>query len=260
MNEYRLKELFISSVKKGHIRNNNDLFFPAPSPEVEIMIKNEFYFRNFDLVIGVIRKSQNHIDSANLNDQNIRLRSGLLTHFAISEKCRIESISFYPVEIKSDDDILDERLPNQILNAILTFGRSYLVLGKSHTNKATAFLKLLPTTIIGYTGTEDYFQIINVFDRFVVDPFFNLPKRQIIKILHDNGMVDEVDRIYRRLSALQMINQKLIFNFLKPGSAPLLSDELQFLKELANVSSTTGDSKKINKIIRESLNWKITEF
>jgi len=260
MNESRLKKLFISSIKKGHIRNNNDLFFPTPSPEVKIMIKNEFFFRNFDLVVGVIKKSQNHIDAPNVNDANIRLRSGLLTRFAVSEKCRIDSISFYPVEIKSDDDILDDRLPNQVLNAILTFGRSYLVLGKSHINKRTTFLKLLPTTTIAYTGIEDYFQIISVFNRFVQDPFFNLPKRQIIKILYDNGMVDGMDRIYRRLSALQMINQKLIFNLLNPGSTALLADEVHFLKELAEMSVTTGDSKKIKKIIRESLNRKITEF
>ena len=67
---------------------------------------------------------------------NILTRTGLLAQFAKAEKCRIDWIRFYPVELKSDDDALDERLPNQILNAILTFGRSLLVLDEKHSKKA----------------------------------------------------------------------------------------------------------------------------
>ena len=47
--------------------------------------------------------------------------------FAKSEKCSVDSISFYPVELKSNSDTLDARLPNRIINAILTFGRSIVV-------------------------------------------------------------------------------------------------------------------------------------
>ena len=262
MNEHELKELLISSINSGHIQNNCDSFFPVSTNEVEIRMANEAYFRSFDLVLSVIKKSLNHPNRKPINtsSQNIKSRSSLLTHFAIAEKCRIESISFYPIEIKSDDDILDERLPNQILNAILTFGRSYLVLSKKHMNRGIAFLKLLPTTIIGYTGIDDYFEVMNIFDRFVEDPFLTLPKRQIVKTLFAHGMTDHVDKIYRRLTALQLINQKLAFNFLNFGSTTLLTDEVQFLRELANVSPTIGDSKKIKKIIGESLNSKITDY
>ena len=44
------------------------------------------------------------------------MRSQQFTEFSKLEKCRIENITFIPVEIKSDNDVLDERLPNQILN------------------------------------------------------------------------------------------------------------------------------------------------
>ena len=63
------------------------------------------------------------------------MRTGQLAEIAKSEKCRIDSISLYPVELKSNSDVLDERLPNQILNAILTFGRSIVVLTKIMQNE-----------------------------------------------------------------------------------------------------------------------------
>jgi hypothetical protein len=40
-----------------------------------------------------------------------------------------------------------------------------------------------------------------------------------------------------------MENQKLVLNTLNLGSVTLLTYEAQFLKELANVSSTIHDSK-----------------
>ena len=60
------------------------------------------------------------------------MRSGLYTKFALKEKCRIDSIEFYPIEIKSDQDSLDERLTHQVLNALLFFGRSIVVLDAKH--------------------------------------------------------------------------------------------------------------------------------
>ena len=44
---------------------------------------------------------------------NILMRSQQFTEFSKQEKCKIENITFIPVEIKSDNDVLDERLPNQ---------------------------------------------------------------------------------------------------------------------------------------------------
>ena len=56
-----------------------------------------------------------------------------LKHFASQEKCRIDCIRFYPIEVKSDDDVFKhERLPKQIIDAILTLGLSVLVLDKNH--------------------------------------------------------------------------------------------------------------------------------
>lgn len=97
-------------------------------------IKEEGYFRNFDLVVAVrqkfcVRSKKSRNDYLDISDErlNIVMRSGLFTKFALKEKCRIDSIAFYPVEIKSDQDTLDERLTHQVLNALLFFGRSVVV-------------------------------------------------------------------------------------------------------------------------------------
>ncbi len=55
MNQLELKKLFKSSVKNGHINNNHLIPF-LNSQTHEIKIKEEGYFRNFDLVIALINK------------------------------------------------------------------------------------------------------------------------------------------------------------------------------------------------------------
>ena len=56
MNENNLKELFISSVRSGHIGDDNSCI-PKINSNYELKIKEEGYFRNFDLVIAVREKS-----------------------------------------------------------------------------------------------------------------------------------------------------------------------------------------------------------
>jgi len=65
------------------------------------------------------------------NYNDILMRTGQLTEVSRTEKCAIDCISIYPVEIKSSCDVLDGRLPNQIINGILTFGGSIVVLDKN---------------------------------------------------------------------------------------------------------------------------------
>ena len=52
MKESELKELFISSLKSGHIEGESD-FLPRIDSNYELSIKEEGYFRNFDLVSAV---------------------------------------------------------------------------------------------------------------------------------------------------------------------------------------------------------------
>jgi hypothetical protein len=278
MNQVELKKLFKSSVKNGHINNIHLIPF-LNSQTHEIKIKEEGYFRNFDLVIALINKENKqkktnyeYFDLEYDIQHNILMRSQQFTEFSKLEKCRIENITFIPVEIKSDNDVLDERLPNQILNAILTFGRSYLVIDKKYVlNRNLQILKLLPTTIIGYSGKEDYFEILSIFNRCIMNGIFNIPKRSFMKLLINNNItnkISEMVKIYNSLITLEQINQKLVFNYLFRSEENLdldflLKEERDFLKQFYNFSTLPSEKtnkKQIKKLIKDSRNYLITDF
>ena len=286
MNEKELKKLFIRSIRAGHVKticneNNDDSikihdnstsFFPsAANSHTDIRIKDEGYFRNFDLVIAVIDKINNNnanhnivYDSIESYDKyfNILMRSGILTQFAKAEKCRIDSIRFYPVELKSDDDVLDERLPNQVLNAILTFGRSMIVLDKKHSRRAIQrkMASLIPATIIGYSGEDDYFEVLSIFDKFVTNNVFSIKKRRLARILLQNGISDKIDRVYQCLTNIQALNQKLAFSELyNDDNVTFLKHEIDFLRNLTNLH-LYSEKKQIANLIRETKNNKITDY
>jgi hypothetical protein len=278
MNQIELKKLFKSSVKNGHINNNHLIPF-LNSHTHEIKIKEEGYFRNFDLVIALINKENKpkkinwkYFDLEYDIQHNILMRSQQFTEFSKLEKCSIENITFIPVEIKSDNDVLDERLPNQILNAILTFGRSYLVIDKKYVlNRNLQILKLLPTTIIGYSGKEDYFEILSIFNRCIMNGIFNIPKRSFMKLLINNNItnkISEMVKIYHSLITLEQINQKLVFNYLFRSEENLdldflLKEERDFLKQFYNFSTLPSEKtkkKQIKKLIKDSRNYLITDF
>src|SRR5918994_1092079 len=237
MNQLELKKLFKSSVKNGHVNNTHLLPF-LNSQTHEIKIKEEGYFRNFDLVIALINKENKqkktnyeYFDLEYDIQHNILMRSQQFTEFSKLEKCRIENITFIPVEIKSDNDVLDERLPNQILNAILTFGRSYLVIDKKY-----------------------------------------VPKRSFMKLLINNNIsnkISEMVKIYHSLITLEQINQKLVFNYLFRSEEEnldfdfLLKEEIDFLKQFYNFSTLPSEKtnkKQIKKLIKDSRNYLITDF
>src|SRR5262245_62138971 len=117
MNEKRLKGLFCSALASGHIKGNDII----PTAKARLRIIEEAHFRSFDLLVASITSEQQEIV---MNRNNVLVRTQLLQRFAKNEKCRIDQVQFFPIELKSDNDVLDERLPNQILDAILTFGRS----------------------------------------------------------------------------------------------------------------------------------------
>jgi hypothetical protein len=189
------------------------------------------------------------------------MRSGMLTQFAKSENCRIDWIRFYPVELKSDNDVLDKRLPNQILNAILTFGRSVIVLDENHCKKAKrqGSLRFVPATIIGYTGKDDHFEILSMFDRFVTNALFNIQKRKLVKILFDNGIKHNTDKIYRCIANIQRINQKLAFGELYDENVIFVKEEIEFIQKLINVH-TLSEKKQISSLIDQTKNNKITDY
>jgi hypothetical protein len=243
MNEKELKLLFCSALRSGHIKNN-DLI-----PESNIRIVEEAHFRSFDLLVAAVTKEP--VDGyAHYN--NLLVRTQLLERFARSEKCRIDCVRFFPIEVKSDDDTLDERLPNQIVDAITAFGLSVLVLDKNHSKKARS-LRFLPATIICYTG--DHFEVASKFDRLVSCGAFNLHKASLARVLGDTG-----SRAYSRLAALERIMQKLAFNQVYFENLGLTGEELEFLQMMADVRAPSDGRRKLPKLIKETANMKLTDY
>jgi hypothetical protein len=263
MKEKHLKSLFIKSLQAGHIDGND--FFPTEGSGIEIKIKDEGYFRNFDLVVAIIKRrtdSNIRFDSTDSYDNyvNMIMRSGQLTQFAQKEKCRIDWISFFPVELKSDFDVLDDRLPKQILNAILTFGRAILVLDKKHSERAKlkGILNLIPATIIGYTGREDYFEVLSVFRRFITSGMLELNKTRLVKLLSENR-IDCSNGAYNCFENIQRIYQKLVFNQLYDQDPGFVKDELEFIQKLGDIKRLP-EKKHVRELIKQTSNSKITNY
>jgi hypothetical protein len=249
MNERRLKSLFCNSLRSNHIKNNELI------PTSEIRIVEEAYFRNFDLLIAAVTKEPN-IDEDNAHYDNMLVRTQLLRQFARHEKCRIDCIRFYPIEFKSDDDILDERLPKQIINAILSFGLSILVLDKNHSKLARGLGKFLPTTLICYTGIDDYFEVVSSFDRIISSGGLNLQKINVAKAVGDSTS----GKVYRRLVTLEHIFQKIIFNQMYFENLGMTQQELEFLQMVAGIRPPSDQRKTLAKLIKETANAKMTDY
>jgi hypothetical protein len=284
MNEKELKSTFISSINSGHIQ---DSIFPsttsteaASNRDIEIRIKDEGYFRSFDLVIAILEKRHDSRVKATIegydNYYNLLMRTALLSQFAKKERCRIDWIRFYPVEIKSDNDVLDERLINQVLNAILTFGRSIIVLDERHTRRIKkSLLRLLPSTIIGYTGKDDHFQVLSVFDRFVAAGMFNISRRGIARFLINNRYCNsrEQTKIYQSLSYVERINLKFAYSqffcynenddeIKQSGydESSLTIEEAEFLRRLIDANPVFSEKKQLVNLIKDTTNRKITDY
>jgi hypothetical protein len=263
MKEKDLKYLFIKSIYSDHVCGFD--LFSSKDPSITIKIKDEVYFRGFDLVVAIIQNRPSSIIQLDSIDSyenylNILLRTGQLSQFAHREKCRIDLIKFFPVELKSDDDVIDERLPNQILNAILTFGRAILVLDKKHGDRAKdrRYGYLIPATIISYTGREDYFEVISVFKRFIATSVLELDSRKLAGLLLEYG-IERHSGVYRCLQKIQCIYQKLIFNQLLGHEPVFDSEELSFLQKLAELKPPQ-ERKELKQLIELTQNFKITDY
>jgi len=188
---------------------------------------------------------------------NILVRTQQLKHFARQEKCGIDCIRFFPVEVKSDDDVLDERLPKQIIDAILAFGLSILVLDKNHSKVARGLGKFLPTTLICYTGIDDHFEVVSRFDRFVSCGVLNLKKTILAKALEGGNTGSKA---YSRLVALEHIFQKIIFNQLYFENLGMTERELEFLRMITDIRPPSQEKKRLSQLIKETANAKMTDY
>ncbi len=255
MNEKQLKRLFWSGLNSGHIGNNTVI----PGPETaDLRIIEEANFRSFDLLIAAISRSAN--DYKSQQGDHVLMRTRLHSHFARLERCTADRIQFYPVEIKSDKDRIDERLPNQVIDAILTFGLSIVVFDKNHSRRIRSKKShfVLPATIICYSGHDDYFEVMSVFDRFVSSGIFNFHTMNLARLLKATN-VNESAKASRRLASLQQIMQKIVFSQLHFESPGLTEEEQQFVCAFANVKPPRRE-RMLGNLRRETTNAKLTDY
>ena len=269
MNEQDLQKLFIESLLSGKIQGIDEIIEIPSLQKAEkiVRIKREAYFRYFDLVIGVISLQRNlptriKIESIDIYDRyhNLTMRTSELLAFAREENCRADLVDLIPVEFKSDNDSLDERLPRQVINAILAFGRSVVVFDKKHTARIQKYglFRLLPASIIGYSN-ESRFKVISSDKRIVGESLVKPQKSTFAKILSDNGLIDNLTAIYSHIGMIQRIYQKMLFNQIFEEKIDLLQEEIEFLSGL-NKNPNFHEKKQIKKIVRDSINRKITDY
>jgi hypothetical protein len=269
MNEQDLQKLFIESLLSGEIQGMDEIIDIPSLQKAEriVRIKKEAYFRYFDLVIGVISLQRNlptqiKVESIDMYDryQNLIMRTSELLAFAREENCRVDLVDLIPVEFKSDNDSLDERLPRQVINAILAFGRSVVVFDKRHTARIQKYglFRLLPASIIGYS-IDNKFKVISLNKRIVGDSLVKPQKSVIAKILSDNGLMDNLTAIYSHIDMTQRIYLKMLFNQIFEEKIDLLQEEIEFLSGL-NKNPKFYAKEQIKKIVRESMNRKITDY
>ena len=267
MNEIELKNRFLEFL---NLNPKNDFFGNTSNRnEKYIEIKNEALNRKFDFILAACKTKNHKIKdirnrTIEMDDdlKNIFVRKMLLKTISESYKINIQKISIYPIEIKSNKDKLDNRLANQVIEAILSFGRSIVILDSKHASKITknGLEKILPSTLIGYSDETDEFAVINRHDRVYSDSLLNINKLTLIKMLEKTDCNINLTRLYNNLRRLQSIHQKLIYNQIFRDEHYLLEDEVAFVKELSAINQKINVKKEIIKTIKQYKNYKITDF
>lgn len=268
MNEVQLKNRFLKYLNNNP--KNNLLGFDYDGDFKFLEIKNEALNRKFDFILAVIKanKYSSKAITANAielddNLKNLFTRRILFKHISEKYKIKIQNLVILPIEIKSNKDKLDDRLGNQIINAILSFGRSIVILDSTHMSymNKNKMVKLFPSTLIGYDDLADNFVLLNRFNRIVADSLLNISKIDLIKALGVKNM-DKVNltRLQKNLKCIQTINQKIIFNQVFSTDYFLLDEEIKFIQQFSYIDHKLSIKKEIMKSIKESRDCKITDF
>jgi hypothetical protein len=269
MNEKELKEKFIEFLRTNP-GNNFFLVDKFKSYKV-IEVQNEALSKKFDFILGVLKEKEVRVKkitkkAIEIDDEikGIFFRNQLLKSIADKYKVKIQNLIVLPIEIKSNQDKLDERLANQSIEAILIFGRSYLVLDNKHylTIKKNSLYRILPSTIVGYSDEKDSFVLLKRHNRVYSDSLLNINKHNLLRTLENCNVEIDYHNLHRNLRSLQAINQKLIYNQIFNKEPSLFEHEIQFIKNLSNIRQNTVDAlkKEIIDSIKETKNHKLTDF
>lgn len=82
----------------------------------------------------------------------------------------------------------------------------------------------------------------------------------LIRTLEKSKIDVNYNSLYRNLRNIQNINQKLIYNQIFNYEHTLFDDEIEFIKNFSAINQKISFKKEIIKLVKESKNYKITEF
>lgn len=268
MNEIQLKNRFLQYLHDNP--KSNVLGVDTARKFRIIEIKNEALNRKFDFVLALIKTTEYStkkitVNAIELDDdlKNIFSRGTLFKNISEKYRIKIPNLIIVPIEIKSNKDKLDDRLGNQIINAIFSFGRSVVLLDSNHTAymKKNKMVKLFPSTLIGYDDHTDDFMSLNKFNKVFADSLLNISKISLIRSMGTNNINNiNIHRLEKNLKCLQTINQKIIFNQIFSTNFFLLDEEIKFVEQLSRLNNEINIKKEIIKTIKESRDFKITDF
>lgn len=269
MKELELKERFIEFLKTNP--NHNLLGNDINQTKRIIEIKNEALNKRFDFILAEVKSRNLNVkkiknQTIDIDDdlKNIFTRNHLVQKISREYKIRIQDFVIYPIEIKSDHDKLDSRLANQIIEAILSFGRSVIILDNKHAQKIikNGLKNILPSRIIGYIQSENKFILLNDYKRVFADSLLKVNKINLIKILQNSNINTDVNysALSKNLNRIQQINQKIIYNQIFNNDYILLDEEINFVKKLSLLDQNLSLKREIIKSIKSSNNYRITDF
>ena len=134
------------------------------------------------------------------------------------------------------------------------------MLDKKHCERAMlkGILNLIPATIIGYTGREDYFEVLSVFRRFITTTMLEINKTRLVKLLSENR-IDSNSGVYNCFENIQRIYQKLVFSQMYDQDPGFANDEIEFIQKLGDIK-LLPEKKRVRELIRQTSNFKITDY
>jgi len=244
-------------LRSGNIKDNGSDAIPVLRKGVELRVIEEGHYRAFDLIIAEIASTREHIHHSMVS--NILTRTALYYDIAIAQKCQIDRLRLFPVELKSDADVIDSRLARQVAHALFTFGNSIVVLDQKHSKKmkSSAFCKALPATVIARTSASE-FEIVSTFSPRTASSVLEFNKTSLARLLSDNGEISS-DRLARRLDLLQLVIQKLAFSQLYSENVSLDSSELEFLRQVVNCD-LFSKRELVRALSKKTANSKLTDY
>ena len=263
MNENELKYRFWEAVKSGEIKNNNRGTIPTVEFGSTLRVVEEAEFRAFDLVIAEVEvRPSRDIFEQRFGTNLTSVRTAMFHKIAAKQRCRIDCLQLFPIELKSDGDSLDERLGRQVALALFTFGNSIVVLDQKHSRNInkSGLVRALPSTVVTYSHSGG-FEIASEGSTISSLITRNLDKRRLAALIGQSCPELNTPKLARMIELLHVILQKITYSqlFYPSPNDGLQFEEIEFLRSIL-CHGIPSNHRLAGNLERETSNRKLTEF